>query len=71
MEDNEREFIKELEALSRKHGLYVWGCGCCESPRLEQLTAEKLDPEAGYVYDEELEWKSPGDPQWDKSKVVK
>lgn len=28
------EFVAELEALEKKYGLYIWGCGCCDSPRL-------------------------------------
>ena len=26
------EFLKELSELSKKHGLYIEGCGCCGSP---------------------------------------
>jgi hypothetical protein len=30
-------FLKDLTALSRKHGLKIWGCGCCNSPSLNEL----------------------------------
>lgn len=35
MEDKEvLEFLVEFEAFCRKHGVEVWGCGCCDSPVL-------------------------------------
>lgn len=32
--DREVEFLKELTELSKKHKVYIAGCGCCESPYL-------------------------------------
>ncbi|MCR6116654.1 hypothetical protein HXA31_20205 [Salipaludibacillus agaradhaerens] len=31
MSKNE-QFLKELSELSRKHKMYIGGCGCCGSP---------------------------------------
>ena len=33
------EFLSELGALSRKHGIWVSGCGCCGSPFLVEEDA--------------------------------
>lgn len=30
--DRLEEFLKELAELSKKHGLFIGGCGCCGSP---------------------------------------
>lgn len=30
-------FLDEYEALCSKHGLFVEGCGCCDSPYLETV----------------------------------
>ena len=35
-------FLKELEALSRKHGFYIDGCNCCYSPWACELTEPQL-----------------------------
>lgn len=29
-----KEFLKELTELSKKHEIYIGGCGCCGSPFL-------------------------------------
>lgn len=31
---NEQQFLRALTKLSKKHGLYVGGCGCFGSPYL-------------------------------------
>lgn len=42
-----KEFLKELSKLSRKHGVYIGGCGCCGSPFLYNkkgtIFADKLE----------------------------
>ena len=30
-------FLEELTALSKKHGVWIGGCGCCGSPYLGDL----------------------------------
>ena len=42
------EVVAELEALEKKYGLYVWACGCCNSPHLmdsqtNETVAESLE----------------------------
>lgn len=73
MTDNEKEFIRELEQLSRKYKLKVWGCGCCGSPALHELEEREMLEDSGYIYENGLEWIFPGDYDWCKSKdkVVK
>jgi hypothetical protein len=35
-------FLADLTELSRKHGIVIGGCGCCDSPNLSPLdTAEE------------------------------
>jgi hypothetical protein len=52
-------FLKDLTALSRKHGLIIWGCGCCGSPSLNDLD----EKDAGeylmnnHYHGPEIEWK--------------
>lgn len=69
--EQEREFLRELEALSRKHGLAVDGCGCCGSPGLRELEESELTPAAGYaecVGDRDFAWLSPASYHWDEAK---
>ena len=28
---------QKLDALARELGVYIWGCGCCESPLLSEF----------------------------------
>jgi len=37
------KFLEELTELSKKHGVTIWGCGCCGSPWLEKLVPEEAD----------------------------
>lgn len=34
-------FLEELTALTHKYGIQIRGCGCCDSPWLEETTAEQ------------------------------
>lgn len=77
MTDNEIAFIKELTALSKKHNVYISGCGCCGSPSVDEGKSDPVCDEAGYVFEGQLQWASPGDFYWDyegemyKDKVIK
>jgi hypothetical protein len=35
-------FLAELAALSRKHGIWISGCGCCGSPILTKTPTTDL-----------------------------
>lgn len=61
MEINHCEFLKELEALSKKYGTKICGCGCCGSPSLEDMQGEEYAEEAGYVYKDHLQYISKQD----------
>lgn len=39
--DRIKIFLAELTLLSRKHGLAIEGCGCCESPYI--VEAKKVE----------------------------
>jgi hypothetical protein len=41
-------FLEELNQLTRKHGIHIWGCGCCHSPLLERLSQDKTTPNHQY-----------------------
>lgn len=30
--DKKEAFLNELSELSKKHGMFIGGCGCCDSP---------------------------------------
>lgn len=49
-------FLIDLEALTRKHGIAVTGCGCCGSPDL--VGVDTSDPQAGYR-DDHVQWIDP------------
>ena len=55
--EKERQFILELNCLTRKHKIKIGGCGCCGSPHLEEFEKEP-GPNDGYACDgsEKLEW---------------
>lgn len=35
-------FLRDLSEVTRKHGLKIDGCGCCNSPRVEKLDEKEL-----------------------------
>lgn len=41
-------FLAELSELSKKHGLYIEGCGCCDSPFMVDESREE--------FSKRLEW---------------
>ena len=36
-------FLREYEALIRKHGVFIGGCGCCDSPFMEWFSGHPED----------------------------
>lgn len=73
MDQRVRDFIVGLEELSRKHGVYVGGCGCCGSPYV-QTEDNVYPPEAGYMASgdgnavEDLKWTHPEEYYWKQGK---
>lgn len=62
MSEEEIEFLRGLDELSRRTGVIIAGCGCCGSPSLEpRWYEESFDKGAlwhRYVYDEKVEWQA-------------
>lgn len=59
-----QDFLKELTELTKKHGIYIGGCGCCGSPYLgptDKTTECDINSEDitidGLCYDE-LTWEN-------------
>jgi hypothetical protein len=79
IEERKRLFLIGLEKLTRETGLYVCGCGCCDSPSLEECEPKELDEKAGYALFEnpawqgEFIWLYPDHELWDieGGKIVK
>jgi len=74
--DQEKLFLIELEALTRKHHMAIGGCGCCGSPRIQKIEEGELDSRAGYGTNgtSEILWISPTDEyDWENysSSIVK
>ena len=68
--EKQREFFPALEALTRKYGVFIGGCGCCGSPWVggghvddsdfNDVDYQGVHYRGGYAYGESqrLEWKS-------------
>lgn len=46
--DNLQTFLNELAELSRKHDIYIGGCGCCGSPVLYDSKDQSVAESLGY-----------------------
>jgi len=55
-------FLEELNQLTRKHGIHIWGCGCCGGPALVGLTEKETSPDHRYRFDDAEE--SDGHIEW-------
>lgn len=42
------KFLEELSELTKKHGLAIGGCGCCDSPWIDNLETD--EEEAGNLW---------------------
>ena len=38
-----QKFLKELSELSKKHGIFITGCGCCGSPTLIEFELDEIE----------------------------
>lgn len=45
-----RLFLFELTLLSRKHGIFIAGCGCCGSPYLVEIDDTENDDYGEYSH---------------------
>jgi hypothetical protein len=59
-----QRFLDELTLLSRRYGLVIQGCGCCQSPTIEETSEPPADrrqywrwnghhPEGHYIRNDE------------------
>mgnify|MGYP006908387118 CR=1 FL=1 len=55
-EEQFENFVSELEALTRRTGIVVGGCGCCGSPYLYPLSTEDHIEDGGYTCYTEENW---------------
>lgn len=52
----EKEFLIGLEALTRKTGIRICGCGCCNSPFLEKARITNERSGYGFGHSSEVIW---------------
>ena len=61
LSEDEKRFLIGLEDLTRRTGIVIGGCGCCDSPFLSKV--DSLPIEAGYGClrggSDEVHWISP------------
>jgi len=51
--DKKELFLKELTELSKKHKMYIGGCGCCGSPYVIDENEKDVVEDLRYDYEEE------------------
>lgn len=55
------DFVRELEALTRKYRVSIGSCGDCGYPSLHE-NVDITDERSGYsLFDDELRWVTPND----------
>lgn len=63
LDENVRQFLVDLTALTKKYGLAIGGCGCCGSPWLEPIDVS--NEKSGYIYDDlEVKFIEQSGPWW-------
>lgn len=56
----EQAFLRDLHQLSIRHGIVIWGCGCCGSPSLIPLEGPTEGAGYGEGGSEGFRWLAPG-----------
>jgi hypothetical protein len=58
VDERRAEFVAALTRLSKEHGFAIGGCGCCDSPWIEETKEDsRYAPVNGhYEYDHMLRW---------------
>lgn len=51
--DKKDLFLKELSKLSKKHKVYIGGCGCCNSPYADDDNSKEVFQNLEWDYDKE------------------
>ena len=44
--DAQAAFLRDLRVLFERHGVVITGCGCCDSPSVDQLSDDPVKSEA-------------------------
>jgi len=61
MKKKEKDFLIGLEKLTRKTGIEIGGCGCCNSPYLDDVEITSKKSGYGLGYADEIAWIDPSD----------
>lgn len=47
------DFLKELSELSKKYKMYIGGCGCCDSPYIDDENGKEVAARLTWDYQNE------------------